>query len=350
MEKAGVAAYDPAVIMADQKDSIHWKPVWRTASPSSHQTAFGGTAFGTEYRRPAVMPSIHQHDEVEVNFLSEGTMVYQMAGSRILVPSRRLAVFWAAVPHRLVSLKRAGYCYWFSMPLSWLFHLRLPEWFMKSLFKGRLFIDQAPHSLDEEFLRQIHEDLRAATTEQTHIACLEMEARLRRFVLHEANRAQAFDRANLEKETRNSPALRGAHHVQRIAGHVALHYDQRLRIADIARAVDLHPNYAMNLFQKTCGISLLKYITLHRLFHAKQLLAGTDKKVIEVAAESGFGTLSSFYDAFQKSFQCSPKAYRKQLGNIPNEAALPPRRDDGSMLDARSASALRSYGETSARR
>ena len=98
-----------------------------------------------------------------------------------------------------------------------------------------------------------------------------------------------------------------------MAAHIALHYTEKLRVEDIAKAAGLNPNYAMNLFSRTCGMSLLDYVIQHRLFHSRRLLATTDAKVIEIALESGFGSLSRFYEAFQRAYGRSPQAYRRRF-------------------------------------
>ena len=39
----------------------------------------------------------------------------------------------------------------------------------------------------------------------------------------------------------------------------------------------------------------------------------TDMAIIEVAFESGHGSLSRFYDAFQRQLGCTPKDYRRRV-------------------------------------
>ena len=97
-----------------------------------------------------------------------------------------------------------------------------------------------------------------------------------------------------------------------MARDVARHYQQALKVQDVAREVQLHPNYAMRFFKKTFRTTLNEYVTQYRIAQAQRLLATTDAKVIEVAFESGFRTLSRFYDAFERACGCSPSRYRKE--------------------------------------
>ena len=68
--------------------------------------AFG--RFGMRLFEPQVMPNPHWHGHIEANFLHAATMIYDMNGDMIQVPEGRLCLFWAALPHRLVSVQPTG--------------------------------------------------------------------------------------------------------------------------------------------------------------------------------------------------------------------------------------------------
>jgi AraC-like DNA-binding protein len=99
--------------------------------------------------------------------------------------------------------------------------------------------------------------------------------------------------------------------VEEIARYVAQNYTRPLSLEEIGREVNLHPNYAMNLFRRSFGATILEYIIQHRLSHAQRLLATTDRLILDVALDSGFGSLSRFNEAFKKAFGCTPRDYRK---------------------------------------
>lgn len=63
-------------------------------------------------------------------------------------------------------------------------------------------------------------------------------------------------------------------------------------------------------FRKYLGCSPTEFLNTKRLNYGANLLLHTDKKIIDVAYDSGFQSLSRFYHAFQKEFQCSPAKYR----------------------------------------
>src|SRR4029077_15692755 len=97
---------------------------------------------------------------------------------------------------------------------------------------------------------------------------------------------------------------------EQMAQFVAQHYTEPLRVEDFSRSAKLHPGYAMTLFHKSFGMTLIEYITHYRIAHAQRLLATTNKKSLTIAFESGFGSLSRFNDAFRRATGCSPRQHR----------------------------------------
>jgi AraC-like DNA-binding protein len=78
----------------------------------------------------------------------------------------------------------------------------------------------------------------------------------------------------------------------------------------VAREVDLHPDYASAIFRKGFGLTPTRFILQHRVSHAQRMLVTSDAKVLEVALEAGFGSLSRFNAAFRQLCGCSPREYR----------------------------------------
>lgn len=74
----------------------------------------------------------------------------------------------------------------------------------------------------------------------------------------------------------------------------------------------MNPNYAMSLFKKRCGLTIRGYLAHLRVTHAQRLLLEGNAKVADVALESGFATLSAFYDAFASRVKMSPRQFQSR--------------------------------------
>ena len=68
----------------------------------------------------------------------------------------------------------------------------------------------------------------------------------------------------------------------------------------------------MTLFRRVTGISIKEHITRTRMSHAQMLLSTSNEKIVTIAMDSGFGSLSAFYEAFQSRSNQTPAAFRRQ--------------------------------------
>ena len=88
---------------------------------------------------------------------------------------------------------------------------------------------------------------------------------------------------------------------------------QPISVAEIAEALGFHPNYLMRLFRRVSGMTLLEYIAQQRVALAQRLLATISLKVIDVAMESGFGSVCRFHTVFARLCGTTPRQYRACL-------------------------------------
>lgn len=259
---------------------------------------------------PTPMPRPDRHNEVEVNLLQSGWLTYLIGGRKVRIEANHLSAFWAALPHQIIDYGTETEYFVATIPLPWFLQCRLPEHFVQPLLQGHLMSDPGTRAaLDAELFAHWERDLREPQPELKRAVLLELEARLLRFALavpatpspSEAGRKRpvGLGDASLNK-------------VEQMACFIAQRYTERLTVDAIGRSVNLHPNYAMNLFQKTFGTTLIDYLTQHRLLHAQRLLATGDQKIVDVAFSSGFNSLSRFNDAFRRACGCSPRDYRRQ--------------------------------------
>jgi transcriptional regulator GlxA family with amidase domain len=61
------------------------------------------------------------------------------------------------------------------------------------------------------------------------------------------------------------------------------------------------------------GLSFVTYLNTLRIHNACDLLEDTDKKMAEISADVGFGSIRSFNRAFQTAMNMSPSDYRNQF-------------------------------------
>jgi len=246
--------------------------------------------------RPGRMPDSHAHADVEWNYVLQGSVRYLLGGRFATLSAGSLGVFWAGVPHRLIELGKATQIVWVTVPLAWVMHWELGDRFIRALLSGEMI--KSSDDLDRPMLTRWSDEFRRAGDNAQKIVMLEVEARLRRLAAALAPRARAA--------VSDDQAPR----VEQIASFVAGNFREIESVRQIAAAVDLHPNYAMQLFKRTCGLPLWEYVTRLRVSHAQRLLLTTDWKVTQIAMESGFASAGRFYDSFARIVGKTPREYR----------------------------------------
>lgn len=264
----------------------------------SSRPEFSPYGFTCELWTPSRMPRPDKHNEVELNFLHAGSLTYLLGGHRITVEAGRLAIFWAAIPHQIVGFEGKEPYIVVTLPLGEFLAAGLPSAFVNRILQGDLVSDAATDPCDPSRLRQWETELRHRDPIGERAIRMEVQARLLRL-------ARAVSSVSAAKHP--DPTLSRA---DQLACFIARHYHEPLTAEMIAKASQLHPNYAMNLFRKAFGTTITTFITQHRITHAQRLLVTTTDSVLNVALAAGFRSLSRFNEAFKKACGCSPREYR----------------------------------------
>lgn len=266
---------------------------------------------------PSPMKRPDHHDEIEVNVLTEGWVSYLLGGQKVRIEGGQMGVFWAAIPHQILGFSPGINYFVVTIPFAWFLQCQLPDAFVQRLLRGEVICQKLGANRmrhDQELFAQWEEDLAEPDDEARRVVMLEMEARLRRMI-----GALPAVRASSRPRRGRPAGLHGSalSKVEQMACLIARRYKEQLTAAEIGREMGLHPNYAMGLFKKAFGTTLIDYLTHHRVSHAQRLLATTDEKIVDVAFESGFNSISRFNEAFRRSCGCTPRAYRLQHASKP---------------------------------
>lgn len=252
---------------------------------------------------PALMSLPHRHNEFELNLVEQGAVVYLFPGRRVELPAGRLFFFWSAVPHQVVDKAEQTHIHWMTLPFAQVMRWRLPEVLMRPVLDGR-----PVSGLDGSFMpgdlmsfQRWHDDLESGEGQRRQILLLEVEARLRRL---------ADSQAAVQKIL---PSPSASVKADALAQYLSEHFLEEWTVNQAAASVGLHPNYAMQVFQRAYGVTMVEYATQMRVAMAQQLLVTSEMDILAVAFECGFGSLSRFYAAFKSVVGSTPRAFRESL-------------------------------------
>lgn len=254
------------------------------------------------------MQSAHAHPELELNFFICGGFEYMHAGHFFRFEKGDLLLFWGGLPHQKLHSDAETHLVWVTVPLPWILEWGLRDNFVKALMAGEMPVIRYDGDGYESLVEKLCGwcDLYDSDDSESRlIITLELEALIRRASL-------AYAESHPSGLTTSTGVMKK---LERAMQFMHDHFRESIRIAEIAEAADLHEKYFMNVFKEQLNISVWDYLLQLRIAHAQWLLLSTDMKVTDIALESGFKSIASFYSAFQK-FQTgmNPREYRKQRG------------------------------------
>ena len=82
-----------------------------------------------------------------------------------------------------------------------------------------------------------------------------------------------------------------------------------LSLSDAAKKARMTESSFSRRFASTNGISFKKYVVEKKIQRAIWLLQTTNQKIIDIALDSGFDSISGFYDAFKKQTGTTPSKF-----------------------------------------
>jgi AraC-like DNA-binding protein len=277
------------------------------------------TALSMFHASPLVMRAPHWHAQVEVNYIVRGWAHYRMSGHEIRFSEGDLALFWGGLPHALSDASEDLIYAGGHLPLVHFFRLRLAQDVQSRLMQGETLLTHATDASDPVNFARWNSYARSGDAAKASVAVDELLLRIERI---------RFDAFQLVPG--NAAALGAGldHHaspvVVRVCDFIADNFREDIDSADIASAADIHPKYAMNVFKKSTGMTLNDYLSLMRLSYAQALLMQDDANVLQVAMESGFGSLSAFNKSFRKIAGMSPTDFRRDVRCRPPVASPKP--------------------------
>jgi len=118
----------------------------------------------------------------------------------------------------------------------------------------------------------------------------------------------------IEEVLQHNAALRnrrGREIISAAKSYVSSHYQEPIRLEDVAREVFLSPSYFSTLFKKETSENFVDYVTAYRMEQAKQLLRSTNVSVAEVGTSVGIPDGRYFSRLFTKTVGLKPSVYRR---------------------------------------
>lgn len=292
--------------------------------------------FAVERHLAEPMDAAHWHDHVEINLLVSGRMTYLFNGRQVELDSGRLALFWAAIPHRTIHADPETQLICIYLPLVQMLDLPIQRRFKQQLMEGSFMAVAEPNPSDTGQMMQWVSDWESNIPSLQQLVGDEVRLRVRRMTLSPIITHTTGDAG----QSRLGPdQLRLA---QKLVDLINLHYAEQLSLTLLSNMAKVHQSTASAAFKSVFGVSVHEYLTRYRLAQAMHRLADTDDPILDVAFGTGFGSVSRFYDTFKTRTGQTPRQFRQRVRmglaeHTPFDAL--PARNSNSTIDSEMISA-----------
>lgn len=99
--------------------------------------------------------------------------------------------------------------------------------------------------------------------------------------------------------------------IREIQLFIRRHYADNISLNSLAEQFYLHPNYLSRLFKEKTGHNFVEYLTEVRMEKVKELLLGSNKKIIEICDMTGYDNPRYFSKVFKQYTGMTPREYRE---------------------------------------
>lgn len=116
-----------------------------------------------------------------------------------------------------------------------------------------------------------------------------------------------------EKELVPVSASNEKDRIKQIIYYLNEHYAENLTEKELASRFYFSREHFSRFFKQHTGITLKDYLTRYRVGKAEQLLRTTDKKVLDIALETGFTNEAQLISWFKRMYSETPAKYRRNI-------------------------------------
>lgn len=102
--------------------------------------------------------------------------------------------------------------------------------------------------------------------------------------------------------------------IKNALNYINTNYSQPIQINQLSELSTMSPSGFTKFFKMLTTMTPIEYVNNVRLSKAADMLSSTEKKIIDIAEETGFNNISYFIRTFKKNFGCPPQQYRLSNG------------------------------------
>jgi len=260
---------------------------------------------------------LHWHSALEIDYVIDGTIEYQIASRETVVLKKGDAIFINSnIMHSAKAAKRDS--------VGNIFAFLFGSHFLSGIIGGLL---------DQKYVLPLHQNpnvpfyvLHPDCPEHIHV--LELLLRLPKLA-EEEEYGYEFEMRSvlcrawliLIKETDRIPCnkLKGggredSERLKKMAQYIQEHYMEKISLSQISAAAGLSERECTRCFRRNVHMTPILYLNHFRVRMAAQMLLHTNESIFSISELCGFNSCSYFGQVFREMTGKTPFAYRKSQG------------------------------------
>ncbi|MFW7432812.1 AraC family transcriptional regulator [Vagococcus carniphilus] len=258
----------------------------------------------------------HWHKEIEMIFVTKGSVNIGYDGQIIQVHEGEIFVFGSGESHYFVASPG-------SNRLVFQFDLNL---FRDSLFKDtghmelvKLFEKAENHSVNWPYevkekviacLGDLFEEMKYLKIGYEHAMISSLLKLMTIYYREIPAKEEKQESVNFTEALNNHDTLE---RLNEIFIYIENHYSEGITLDEIAGVVGFSPYYFARFFKKNTGQTFMQFLTDYRINQAKYILSHEKIPMIEVAEKSGFNSVKTFHHVFKEQVGVSPLKFHKSI-------------------------------------
>ena len=268
------------------------------------------------YREP-VSRRRHAHDFLEIAYVTQGSATHHVGRTSYPIASGDLCVISPHDSHAYTRSRDLEICYLLVGPRT----LQRNDSRLRHVPGFReIFSPGAKGKRTKHLTRHMHLDRDSARKVEALLADMQAELARRKegysvlleslltgfFVAVSRLYGSACRDGGASPQTDATDGI-----VRKALAFMEQHYDDAIRLADIARCACRQPQYFCRVFRHRTGLTPIGYLTHIRIQRACDMLAHSSESVTGICGKVGFHDLSHFIRTFRKHTHMSPSQFRE---------------------------------------
>jgi len=119
------------------------------------------------------------------------------------------------------------------------------------------------------------------------------------------------DKLTLNTDSSSEHGIQKLEQFKKSLSYIHSNYGNKISMLDIAQDINMSQFHFCRFFKKMSGNTPIEYLIHYRINQAEKLLNDTDKKIMDIALDVGFDTVSHFIKTFKKIKKCTPSKFRE---------------------------------------